>query len=139
MAKQRKKSSRSQEAHEAKCLRCGQCCRDKYLINDRMFFAAEGACEHWNRETRLCEIYGQRQELNPQCLSVKDGIAIGVFPANCPYVKDLPDYVPPVDQEIDAGTLRLVDRGQIATTEALIEHLKTNAKGKKSRRRRQRK
>ena len=55
-------------------------------------------CPYLDTETRLCTIYDRRHELNPHCLSVEEGIEIGVFPADCPYVADIPDYTPPVEE-----------------------------------------
>ena len=40
-------------------------------------------------------MYGERHTANPHCLTVEMGTQLGVFPADCPYVRDLPDYVPP--------------------------------------------
>jgi hypothetical protein len=38
-----------------------------------------------------------RHEVAPHCASVEDGIELGVFPADCPYVRDVEGYVGPVD------------------------------------------
>lgn len=120
---QRRRRSSSQRANEAKCRRCGTCCRDKYLVEDRIFLAAEGACEHLDPKTKLCTIYERRHDINPQCLSVAQGIELEVFPADCPYVRDLPNYRPPVDRPIDRATLRLIEEGQLTTRKDLERHL----------------
>ncbi len=117
-------ASPADSSHEAKCRRCGECCRDKFLIDGRMFFAAEGYCRYLDPKTKLCTIYERRHEINPQCLSVEDGVKLGVFPQDCPYVKDLPDYRPPFEIPIDKDTLRLIDRGQITSVDALVKHLR---------------
>jgi len=132
----KRKTPRTHEAHEAKCRRCGLCCRDKYLVDDRMFFAGEGHCQYFDPETKHCTIYEDRHEINPQCLSVKDGIALGVFPKDCPYVQDLPDYVPPFDEPIDKDTLRLIERGQITNPRDLEAHLIEKAAQAPTRRKR---
>ena len=88
-----------------------------------MYFAAEGACQYLDPETKLCTIYDQRHEINPSCLRVEQGIELGVFPADCPYVADLPHYVPPAEAELDADTLRLIDAGQITGPGDLEAHL----------------
>ena len=144
MPRKRRKESTSRtdapdESHEAKCRRCGKCCWDKYIIGDRMYFG-KGKCQYLDETTNLCTIYEDRHELNPGCLPVKRGIELGVFPADCPYVADLPNYEPPVDEIIDDDTLRLVERGRIMTPEQLEEHLRLKrekqASQQRSRRRR---
>ena len=52
-------------------------------------------CEFLDPVTRLCTVYARRFEANPNCLTLDEGIAMGVFPADCPYVRDLPGYRPP--------------------------------------------
>jgi len=52
-------------------------------------------CEYYDEETRLCTIYERRHELNSHCLTVEEGIELGVFPADCPYVRGVPGYRPP--------------------------------------------
>ena len=76
------------------CRRCGRCCCAKLIIEDEVIYTPF-PCPHLDEETRLCNVYENRFEINPECLSVEDGIKIGVFPADCPYVKDLPGYKPP--------------------------------------------
>jgi len=133
--KKERSPSRKQTAYEAKCRRCGRCCRDKYIVGDKVY-VGQGACKYFDPETKLCTVYADRHEINPGCLSVRDGIALGVFPADCPYVADLPDYVAPSDRVVDAATLRLIERGKILTSDELDEHLRRQAereprKGKK--------
>jgi len=52
-------------------------------------------CPQLDTATRLCTVYERRREVNPECIPVEEGIRLGVFPGDCPYVRDLPDYVPP--------------------------------------------
>ena len=136
MERRKKRSpSRKQAAQEAKCLRCGRCCTDKYIVGDKVY-VGEGACKYLDPQKKLCTVYAHRHETNPDCLSLRDGIALGVFPADCPYVADLPDYVAPSDRVVDAATLRLIERGKIVTSDELDEHLRHQAergqrKGKK--------
>jgi len=111
------------EAQEAKCLRCGRCCRDKYIVESRVYFA-EGACRYFDPKTSLCTIYGDRHRINSACLTVEQGIRLGVFPKDCPYVAGLPDYVATAEDVIDKQALRLIGRGKIVTPEELDEHLR---------------
>jgi hypothetical protein len=82
------------EAREATCLRCGRCCYAKLLIGDQIIYT-DTPCAHLDIDTHLCTIYEHRHGVNPDCLSVKQGIRRAVFPADCPYVTDVPDYKAP--------------------------------------------
>ena len=55
-------------------------------------------CEFLDPETRLCTVYERRHETNPGCLTVEEGIELGVFPADCPYVRGRVGYHPPREQ-----------------------------------------
>ncbi len=55
-------------------------------------------CPHLDAESGLCGVYERRREANRDCLSVADGIRRGVFPADCPYVADIPGYLPPIER-----------------------------------------
>ena len=76
------------------CERCGRCCYAKLVINGRVVYTPY-PCPYLDEDTRLCTIYGRRHEHNPHCLTVEMGTRLGAFPADCPYVRDLPDYVAP--------------------------------------------
>ena len=76
------------------CERCGRCCYAKVIIDGEVVYTPF-PCPYLDEDTRLCAIYERRHELNPHCLTVEMGIRLGVFPADCPYVRDIPDYTPP--------------------------------------------
>lgn len=76
------------------CERCGRCCCKKMVLNGEVVYMPL-FCEYHDKATRLCTIYHQRHEINPHCLTVEEGIELSVFPADCPYVRGLPDYRPP--------------------------------------------
>jgi len=76
------------------CERCGRCCYAKLLLGGEVVYTPF-PCPYLDETTRLCTVYERRHEVNPHCLTVAEGIRLGVFPADCPYVRDLPDYVPP--------------------------------------------
>jgi uncharacterized protein len=86
------------------CERCGRCCCQKMIIDDEIVYLPI-FCRYFDKETRLCTIYDQRYEANPRCLTVEEGIEIGVFPAGCPYVRDRKGYRPPrevsTEDEVD--------------------------------------
>lgn len=103
---------------DAKCLRCGRCCYEKLMFNGRVFNTSR-PCKHLDEATKLCRVYEHRFEVNPRCLSVPEGIKLGVFPADCPYVAGLSDYVPPVDKPLTRALLRRVAFGEVDTPEEL--------------------
>lgn len=105
------------EAHEARCLRCGRCCYAKLVVGGRVIYT-DIPCRYLDVGTNLCTVYERRHELNPDCLGVEEGIERGVFPADCPYVKDIPAYRPPVtDPEPGelAELLQLLEAEEVAT------------------------
>jgi len=96
---------REDEDHEARCRRCGRCCYKKIIIGQTVFYTPF-PCRFLDVETKLCSVYDRRRSMNPGCLTVPEGIARGVFPADCPYVQGLSEYVPPVEEwnpELFAG------------------------------------
>lgn len=84
------------EAHEALCRRCGRCCFHKLLIGDTVVYT-DVPCPYLDIDSRLCRVYEKRHEVNPDCLTVEEGIKRGVFPADCPYVKGLAGYRAPIE------------------------------------------
>ncbi|MHC4884282.1 MAG: CxxCxxCC domain-containing protein [Planctomycetota bacterium] len=91
-------TSDSMEEHEARCERCGRCCYEKIVVGDEVILTPI-PCKHLDPVTRLCRVYDRRHELQLRCLSVEDGIRARAFPANCPYVFELPDYRPPLEAD----------------------------------------
>ena len=81
-------------ADPARCERCGRCCHVKIIVRGEVVYLPD-FCQYYDPQTKLCTIYEHRHETNPRCLTVEEGIELGVFPADCPYVRDLPDYRPP--------------------------------------------
>jgi len=109
--------------HEALCRRCGRCCYEK-LILDSHVFTTRAPCAFLDTRTNLCTVYDRRFEANPRCLSVEEGIRYGVFPADCPYVRDLPDYHPAVDGWLDDDTVRRIESGEIRSCEDVLDALR---------------
>jgi len=108
------------KSDEEKCLRCGRCCYRKLWIGDTIYYTPF-PCEYLDTETKLCTIYEKRHEINPECLSVEEGIRLGIFPADCPYVRDIPDYKPPVTDLIDEEVVSLIENGEIEDEKDLME------------------
>jgi len=99
--------------HEAKCRRCGRCCYKKVLYNGKMFYTPF-PCQHLDEKTRLCTVYEHRYRLNPDCLPVEEGLKLGVFPADCPYARTVPNYKAPVLNVFSKEVLRLIESGKIS-------------------------
>ena len=81
-------------SRENLCRRCGRCCYAKLVFEEEMVFLPF-PCPHLDEKTRLCKVYERRFEVNPDCLTLDEGIRLGVFPADCPYVAGLKGYKPP--------------------------------------------
>ena len=75
---------------EKLCNNCGKCCYKKIIVG-RTVFITPFPCEFLDTATNLCTIYDKRHELNPLCLSVKEGMKVSAFPEDCPYV---PEHAP---------------------------------------------
>ncbi len=85
-----------EEAKEAMCRRCGRCCYKKIIVGATVFYTPY-PCKWLDVTSKLCTVYRRRHEENPACLPIEDAAEKGVLPADCPYVADIEDYVPPVD------------------------------------------
>ncbi len=79
---------------EDKCLRCARCCYAKVILDGEVYYT-DIPCEFLDVKTNLCRIYEDRFEKNPECLSIEEGTRLGVFPADCPYVRDIKRYKAP--------------------------------------------
>jgi len=119
--------------HEALCRRCGRCCYEKLIIDDCVF-TTETPCKYLDTRTNLCTIYPRRHKINPQCLTVEQGIRYGVFPADCPYVKDLPHYRPAEEGRLHPEIVAMIERGEIHTADevrAEMQRRQSDAEKKK--------
>ena len=79
------------------CERCGKCCCVKIFVDDEVVYLPL-FCKFYDPQTKLCTVYENRFEANPHCLTVEEGVELGVFPEGCPYVRGLTDYHPPREQ-----------------------------------------
>jgi uncharacterized cysteine cluster protein YcgN (CxxCxxCC family) len=95
-------------ADDSLCRRCGRCCYKKLDIGG-VVYMTPFPCDFLDEKTRLCTVYERRHEVNPACLGVEEGIRRHAFPADCPYVKGLKGYVPPVEYEAGRWSDRLFD------------------------------
>jgi len=100
----------SSPEREALCRRCGRCCYEKIVVGGHVF-TTRTPCPYLDTASNLCRVYARRHEVNPRCLTVEQGIAWGVFPADCPYVKDLEDYLPAEEGWLDDDLVNLIENG----------------------------
>lgn len=84
------------EVWEALCRQCGKCCTEKVEIDGKIYLTKK-YCRFLDTKTKRCQVYENRFEAEPECSSVADGIPVGIFPADCPYVKDIEGYEAPVE------------------------------------------
>ncbi len=92
----------SEDQWESLCDHCGRCCLHKLEDMDtgEVFFT-DVACQYMDEETCSCPHYQQRQQLVPECLSIKPdwGEKFNWLPSTCAYRllyegKPLPDWHP---------------------------------------------
>jgi hypothetical protein len=110
-------------AHEALCRRCARCCYEKFVVDGRVF-TTRRPCPHLDVRTRLCTVYERRFQVNPHCLGVQHGIEIGVFPADCPYVRGLRGYRPSEEGWLEEDLVRRIERGLLLTGEEVLREMR---------------
>jgi hypothetical protein len=115
--------SKPDPKHEALCRRCGRCCYETYVVEDAVF-RSRTPCSYLDVKTNSCTIYERRFEINTRCMDVETGIRFGVFPADCPYVQGLADYVAPEPGWLDDETARLIEDDRFRTADELREFIK---------------
>jgi len=113
--------------HEALCRRCGRCCYEK-LIVDGHVFTTRTPCLYLDVATNFCNVYERRLAINPRCLSVEQGTEFGVFPADCPYVRDLQGYHPAEEGWLDDEIIRMIERGKLFNADDIITEMQRRNK-----------
>lgn len=78
-------------AEEEICRRCTKCCYRKIIIGGEVL-TTPFPCEFLDEENKRCRVYARRKEFKPNCLTVREGMRVSAFPADCAYV---PSYAPP--------------------------------------------
>jgi uncharacterized protein len=77
------------------CRRCGRCCYEKLDLEGEIFYTDE-PCEFLDLKTRMCTVYPERHKARPGCAPLTpEHLSMGILPADCPYVEDLPNYRSP--------------------------------------------
>ena len=97
------RGNKKTEKWESVCSRCGRCCYEKIDFEGRIYYT-EMPCEYLDTETKLCRVYGQRDQKRPGCVRLTSkNISKGFLPGDCAYVVDIEDYPAPImpeDEEI---------------------------------------
>ena len=91
---------------------------------DGHVFTTRKPCPHLHVQTRLCTVYEERFQVNPRCLDVKEGIKLGVFPASCPYVSGLSDYLPSEEGWLEDEIARKIERGLLQSCEEVLREMR---------------
>lgn len=79
------------------CQRCGRCCHGRYLVNGEMYVVRNYACTFLDGLTGLCKVFSVRHKEAPWCQTVEVSIVQRAYPADCPYVRGIPGYRPPIE------------------------------------------
>lgn len=102
------------------CTDCGMCCHPAVeLDTGTKIVVPDLACKHLDRDDEgktRCNVYSTRLQnsvAGKWCRELSDGIREGIFPKECPYVVDMPDYEGP--KLFDVPLYRVV-RKQVART-----------------------
>jgi hypothetical protein len=83
---------------EEDCKRCGRCCRARLGTEGEVFVFPWYRCPHLDLDTKLCRIYPDRfHRKGGKCLTVEEGIPDRAYPRDCPYVRGLVGYRPPIE------------------------------------------
>ncbi len=77
------------EEWEAVCHKCGKCCYEKVDLGCGEIRYTDEPCEHLDTETRLCKVYKNRHEVEPDCISLTEVLVrtLNWLPEDCAYVK----------------------------------------------------
>lgn len=91
-------ANRSNSELERMCVRCGMCCFASARLDkncEGSIFIPDLCCKylHFNKNISECEVYKNRHQVAKWCMPLEKAIEKGVFPPQCPYVKDMPGYV----------------------------------------------
>lgn len=111
---------------DAECGKCGECCREKYDIDGRIYMTVR-YCRYWDAATRLCTIFPDRHRLHPACLTRAQAYEKGVFPKTCPIVSDIPGYSGTVPGIVfDERDIAWIEGGDFETVADFYRYLEEN-------------
>jgi uncharacterized protein len=89
----------NQEEWECICNRCGKCCYEKVDLGAGVIQYTDEPCQHLDTETRLCKVYHNRHEAEPDCISLTEHLVrtLNWLPEECAYVS----YIRHVDTVVE--------------------------------------
>lgn len=85
----------NQEEWESICNKCGKCCYEKVDLGAGEIHYTDEPCQYLDTENRLCKVYHNRHEAEPDCISLTEHLVrtLNWLPEDCAYVS----YVRHVD------------------------------------------
>jgi len=92
---------------EAICKKCGKCCYEKVDLGAGNIVYTDEPCKHLDTETKLCKVYRNRHEVEPDCISLTEQLVrcLSWLPEDCAYTA----YVSHLDT---VAAVREADRNQ---------------------------
>ncbi len=78
-----------QDEWESICRKCGRCCYEKVDLGCGEIVYTDEPCVYLDTETKLCKVYGNRHEAEPDCISLTEELVrtLGWLPEGCAYVE----------------------------------------------------
>jgi uncharacterized protein len=78
-----------QKEWEAICDKCGRCCYEKVDLGCGEILYTDEPCVHLDKETKLCKVYNNRHEVEPDCISLTPELVrtLNWLPPGCAYVE----------------------------------------------------
>lgn len=82
---------------ESLCRRCGECCFEKWILEDGRIVPTRVACRYLDTTERTCKVYGSRFDVGEGCVQLTpDNLAqLTWLPAVCGYLQLLAPPVAP--------------------------------------------
>jgi uncharacterized protein len=78
------------------CQKCGRCCHGSIHYKGLLVMLPELPCRYLSRvdeNTAICSVYEDRNKFAKWCQRVsRESVGNGLFPADCPYTQDIPNY-----------------------------------------------
>ncbi|MDQ7785591.1 MAG: YkgJ family cysteine cluster protein [Desulfomonilaceae bacterium] len=74
---------------EAVCKKCGKCCYEKVDLGGGIIRYTDEPCVHLDTETNLCNVYENRREAQPDCISLTEHLVrtLTWLPEDCAYLE----------------------------------------------------
>lgn len=80
-----------EDAWERICLRCGQCCFEKWIGEDGRVCHTRIPCRHLDVVSRQCRVYHKRLEVGEGCIKLTADVVrqVSWLPHDCAYRRAL--------------------------------------------------